>query len=208
MRKQRLIIIIGILLAVGSAWGMYKYAAELEKKLPVIVAKKTINQLDKFSDDNLEIIQMPPRYILPGAYASLEQATGKTAGAKIYPGEQIIPDKIARDQIILNENERLLFIPCNNVLMKPRQKVDIYIVYQPGKSAKTGAHVVLKEKVIANVIDERGASIYIDSKSVLDISKRQAGVEIIATTEEISDYLAELLYAKETVVRYGEGVIQ
>lgn len=208
MNKQRFLIIIGLLLALGSGYTIINYAAELDQKVPVVVAKKTVEPLDKLSVENLEIIQIPPRCILPGAFTSIQQATGKTAGIKIFPGEQIIPEKLSAGQIAIQPDERLLYLPYQNAQMKPGQRVDVIIVYQPGKSEKTGSEVALRNKVVASVLSQDGASLADEAKSVLKIDNSQAGIEIIATEAEILSYLSELVYAKEMIVRYGEGVNQ
>lgn len=206
MKKQRLVIILlGLLLAAGSSAGLYRLIGELEKKEPVLVIKKTVEPQVEFTGDAVEIVMIPPRYILSGAISDPEAVLGKRAGVKMFPGEQVLRQKLVLDTAKLEDNQRYLYVASKNVTMKPGQKVDVYFIYTPGKSNYSGVEKILEGKLIANVLDERGYRILYGHSNTAESGRSQAGLELIVSTEEILNYLSKLSFAKETIVRYGEG---
>lgn len=204
MSKQRyILIVLGLFLAVGSAYGLLSYSGQLEPKVPVVVVKKDMEPLERFSAENVQIILVPPGYVLPQAVTTLEQLAGKMAGAPLYRGEQVLSGRVGQDLISAGKNERYLYIKNKNVLMKPGQKIDVYLVYEPGKLQYAGVERVLSGKRVVNVLDETGKGLYSNGNKP-DPVRSQAGLEILVTQEEIADYLDRLRYAAEVLVRYGE----
>lgn len=204
MNKQRLILIIlGLVIAIGSAYGMYRFAGNLEQKATVAVVTKDIKAYEKIGSGNVQLVSIPVKYILPNVITNINTLVGKEAKANMYQGEQVIKDRIGEGIIKPSMNERLIFIPASDVVMKPGEKIDIYIVYVLGKSKYEGTERLLADKVVASVIGDTGLDIYDVIKG--DIVKNQTGIEVLLTHEEILLYLERMQYAKDIIVRQGRG---
>lgn len=203
MNKQRLILILlGLALALGSAYGMFQFAGQLEATFPVVVASRDIKAAEAFGPDNVRSIRIPEKYILASAVKEPSQLAGQKARYDIYAGEQILSGRTGQKTTIKpSVNERLLFIPAQDVAMKRGQQVDIYLVYTPGKSLYEGVERILAGKVVASVISEGGYSAEAEKYAAV---RSQSGIEVILTHEEIILYLERLQYAKDVLVRHGE----
>lgn len=201
-RNRLLIIILGLMISGGSGWAMYRFSGEMEETKQVLIVTKRIEALENFSASNVKAINIPSRYILPGAVTSPQELTGKMAAIPMYEGEQVITNKIDKGRIIPRGEERYLFVPTKGVTMKPGQKVDIYYAYEPGRSPYTGVEKVLADKIVAYVLDEAGRDI--GQEKYEDLIKVQAGIEILVTHEEIQIYLEKGKYSKTTIVKQGE----
>lgn len=204
MNKQRLILILlGLIIAVGSAYGMYIYTGNLERKINVAVVIKNIKAYEKIEPGNVQLVSMPAKYILPNAVTNINALVGKEAKVDMYRGEQVIQDRIGEGIIKPSTNERLIFIPTQDVIMKQGEKVDIYLVYVPGKSKYEGSERLLADKLVATVIGDTG----LDVNDVIkgDMLKKQSGIEVLLTHEEILLYLERIQYAKDVIVRQGRG---
>ncbi len=205
MKKKRiLIIILGLTISLGSVLALFKLTGNLEKKVPVVLITEELKPLEAFTSQNVQVVEIPTRYLVPHAVQSLKDVVGKRAAIPIYPGEQLLADKISQSKTALTTEERYLSISTNGVLMKPGQKVDIYLAYDPGKSSYQGVEKILADKVVAAAVDEMGRDIY---NGKAETEGQQAAIEIIVTQEEIVSYLEKERYAKETIVKQG-GVIQ
>lgn len=204
MNKQRIILIIlGLTLALGSAYGMYKFTGNMEKKVAVAVVTKNIKAYGKFEPGNVQMTQLPAKYVLPNAVTNINMLEGKEALVNMYQGEQVLQDRVGEGAVKPSEDERLFFIPAKDVVMRPGQKVDIYMVYTPGKSVYEGVERLLSGKTVASVIGDTGQNTY--GLNINDTAKSQSGIEIYLTHEEITLYLDRKQYAKEVIVRYEEG---
>lgn len=183
-RKRIFLILLGLMLSIGSAYGMYQNIGNLEKKINVAVAIKQINAKEKLGPENVAMISLPARYVLPNAISNINILLDKETKTRIYQGEQIIQDRISETEIKPSDNERLFFIPAENIVMKSGESVDIYLVYTAGKSLYEGAERLLTDKVIASVI-------------------KQSGIEVLLTHEEILLYLDRKRFSEEVIVRHG-----
>lgn len=201
-RKRLILILLGLTLSFGSAYGMYKNVGNLESKISVAVAIKQINANEKLGPENVKIINMPVRYVLQNAISDINMLLDKEATVRIYQGEQIIRDRISEKVIKPSDNERLFFIPVENIVMKPGQSVDIYLVYTPGKSLHEGVERLLADKVIVSIIGDRGQNAYLFTESEKVI--KQSGIEVLLTHEEILLYLDRKRFSEEVIVRHGE----
>ena len=111
MQKQKLILIIGVVLGVIAVFlikvyldQQRAYIAELEKKkaqklqqqsaVPVLVAKKDITKDSPIEADSVELQNVPKEFMQPQAVTSLSRVTGMTTLAPIAKGEQITLSKL------------------------------------------------------------------------------------------------------------------
>jgi len=204
LRKQRLaLIVLGLFISVGSAWFMYRATERFVPKTPVVVAARRIEPQEKITKENVKVLLMPAQYVLPGAVTALEAVTGRLAGVRLYEGEQVLAVKIEQEEIAPAQDERYLFIPYNKIMLRPGQRVDLYLLYNSDKSPYAGAEKVLADKVVASVINEAGQDIHHGEK-INEMSKL-SGIEIIVAEEEIKSYLEKVRYAKEYLVRQKQG---
>lgn len=203
LKKRMFLIVIGIALAAGSAWGMFHFAGAMEGKAPVVVASGLIKTAERLTPDNVQIAYLPGKYLLDGAVVSLSEALGKTAAQNIYPGEQILQNKINRDSLSLRKNERCLFIPVKNVFLKPGERVDVYLAYTPGGHPYAGVERVLTGKTVVAARDSLGHEI--KNGQADNAGAAESGIEVALTQEETIAYLEKQRYAQCIVVRYGEG---
>lgn len=203
LKKRMFLTILGAVISLTSAWAMFRFSAEMQDKAPVVVAAKMIKTAENFTPDNLRIDYLPGKYLLPGAVTSLSQATGQRAGQNIYPGEQILQEKISRGVFGSGKNDRFLFIPIKNVFIKPGERVDVYLVYTPGAHPYTGVERVITGKFVVAARDSTGHEI--NSGQIVNAGAAENGIEIALTHEEMIEYLEKQRYAQSIVVRYGEG---
>jgi len=206
LNRQRIILMLfGLFLACGSAYAIYQLAGAKEREVPVVVVAKEIQPLEKFTTDNIRIMNISSKYVPKNAVLSLDNLMEKMAATTLYEGEQLISSRIYTGRVIANEDERYLYIPVKNVVLKPGEIVDIYLVYTPGKSVYSGVETALVDKVVATVVDDTGKDIY-GSYLTQGQPQVQAGIEVLAAPEEIVLYLDKLRYAKDVLVRHGKGV--
>ncbi|MDX9872798.1 MAG: SAF domain-containing protein [Clostridia bacterium] len=203
MNKPRLILILlGLTLALGSAYGMFRLTGQLEAAYPVVVAARDIKAAEEFGPDSVRVVSLPEKYILSSAVKNVSILSGQKARTEIYAGEQILPERIGpKTTLKPSANERLFFIPVKEVAMQKGQKVDVYLLYTPGKSGYAGAERLLAGKVVASVVSEGGHSV---SAEKLAAGRSQSGIEIMLTHEEILLYLERQQYARDVLVRHGE----
>lgn len=201
-RKRLIVIILGLIISGVSGWAMFRIPGVMEESRQVLVITKKIEAYEGFSDSNVNIVNIPSRYVLPGAVSSPQELIGKIATMPMYEGEQITAPKIGQGIIVPLKEERYLLIPTKGISMKPGQKVDIYYAYEHGRSSYTGVEKILSDKTVAAVLDETGHDIY--SGKNQGIKAVQAGIEVLVTHEEIQDYLEKGKYSKTTIVKQRE----
>lgn len=182
---------------------MYRMTSNHEEMGLVIVAEKDIEPLEELGPQNLSQIELPVRYIVSQGVKSLNEVSGKKAAVPIYKGEQLIVPKLNERILIPQDTERYLLLSSKGLEMMPGQKVDVYLVFESGKSQYTGVEKVLCERVVATVLDEGGRKIH--QKEGLSLNQVQTGVEVIVDEEEIYNYLEKRRYAKEVIIRHAEG---
>lgn len=201
-RNRLVVIILGLMISGGSGWAMYRYCGAMEETRQVLVVTKNIGALDDISASDFITVNMPKRYVLPGAIKSPQELSGKIAVIPMFEGEQITIHKIDPGIIVPQKEERYLFVPTKGISMKPGQKVDIYYAYEPGRSSYSGVEKILSDKTVAAVLDESGRDIYRCQNEGL--RPVQSGIEILVTHEEIQDYLEKGKYSKTTIVKQRE----
>lgn len=201
-RSRVLVIILGLLLAGGSGWGMYRVTADKTETKQVLIVSKKLEAMEPFTAASFQSISIPKNYVLPGAIADPREIQDKVALVPMYEGEQIIADKIGECRIVSRPGESYLFIPAKSVALEPGQKVDIYFNYEPGRSPYSGVEKILADKTVAVVRNEAGQNIH--EGKVDGFNSLQAGIEILVTQDEIMNFLEKGQYAKCTIVRKGE----
>ena len=63
-------------------------------KVPVVVAKVEIKELEVIDDRKVKIANVPKKYLMPGAFQKIEDLYNTIAAVPIKPGEQITKPRI------------------------------------------------------------------------------------------------------------------
>lgn len=201
-RNRVVIIVLGLLISGGSGWAMLRFSETREETRQVLVVTKKIEALDSISASNYIAVNIPNKYVLPGAVISPQELSGRIAAIPMFEGEQITVHKIDPGIIVPQNDERYLFLPMKGISVKPGQKVDIYYAYEPGRSTYSGVERILSDKTVAAVLDESGRDIYRNKYEGL--KPVQAGIEILVTHEEIQNYLEKGKHSKTIIVKQRE----
>jgi hypothetical protein len=209
LKRYRIALaLVGLCLAAGSATALYQLPGKVEEKVPVLTMVQDIEPFDQFHPEWVLVKWVPPDCRLPGAFTSYEAVAEKRAAVKMYAGEQVISKKVLTGDMTPLVEERYLHVPLKGVRLKPGEKIDIYLVYQPGQPFYSGVERVLAGKRVARVLDEAGNSLHNGNGRTTQSFPVQAGIEIIVSGQEIEEYLEKEQYAKRIIVRYGEGAYQ
>jgi len=191
----------------------------LEQKVPVVIASRTILPLERFTQDNIKIIKIPPQYKVKGAVAVIDDLMGMTSATYFYPGEQILTEKMRRNTIIPKPGEKYCYLPIKGRVFKLGEKVDVILVFKNKKVKNEDAFTsseevsglisekVFNKKVVASILDNQGRYIYDPVKGYKNEAAGSiAGIEILATDDEIKNYLEKKpISISELLVRYGES---
>lgn len=170
---------------------------------PVLIVVKEIAPWEMFTPQNVKSLPIPVNCVLTNALTDFNDINGMYSSIRLFPGEQIIKERIDEGCIYANNNERYIYVPIKEVQLRPGELVDIYLIYKTGITKYHGVEKIFAGKRVATVLDERGRGL-INSKESLELEKRQCGVEILATEEEIGQYLEKKQYAQQILVRFGK----
>lgn len=109
MRRGRILILLGLILAIGTAAAVYVVVNSMEPSQTseivledVVVATQPIAE-EELVDGRIDLLPMPKEYIPEGAYRSLDGMSGLLAagpipqGAIIHPSMLISPEDLARE---------------------------------------------------------------------------------------------------------------
>ena len=128
----------------------------------VVVAKKSIRELETLQEDLLELQPMPAKYLQPGYASSVEEVLGLVALAPIRKGEQILKNKVIKPGIEtglslqVTPGKRAITLPNSKGqgvtnLLKPGDRIDILTaldVNRGGASSQKFIKVLLQDVVI------------------------------------------------------------
>lgn len=203
VNRQKIIIAIGLIAAITATFFMFRFNNMLVKKVPVVVVTSNIMPLDVLSSQvNIRIEKIPPMYVLADAATTIEQVEGKIAKMRLYPGEQIILDKLNPDKKVPLPGEKYLQLPVKGIIIKPGEKVDVWVEYIPGKSQFIGAEKILTDKTVVASLDGQGKSLFnpatgLPSQGV----SAQASIEIIVNDADIKRFIEKTSVAKQVIIR-------
>ncbi|MFZ5595957.1 MAG: Flp pilus assembly protein CpaB [Bacillota bacterium] len=179
--KINLILIIALVFGLAAAGGTYQYFKYLENTYkasgnfyPVAVAKTTIPARQVITEQMVDFTEMPSNYINQSALGKPGDVIGKMAKETIYPGEQIIKNKLADSgdpteglSLIVEPGRRAMTIAVNEVtgvagLLKPGDRVDILgTVNVGGKDGVVTSLLIQNIKILAV---NKSTSVALDNK--------------------------------------------
>lgn len=135
-----------------------QFIQEFGNETPVVVAKVDITELELLDDRKVQVINVPAKYKMPGAFSSIEEIYNTIASVPILTGEQITKPRItypgARTglsrQISIGKRAFSLQITegmAVSKLIKPGDRIDILamIDYAGGRKDKMKVKTVLQD---------------------------------------------------------------
>lgn len=130
------------LLAAGLVYSYLKSLADQTAKqgLPVVVAKTDVPPKTRLTAEMLQIVNVPPEYIQPGAVQEINKAVGIVAREQIVAGEQVtqrrllLEGKSAGFSGIIPPDKRAITVAVTEVtgvagLVKPGDYVDVIVTF-------------------------------------------------------------------------------
>lgn len=165
--KNKLILLLAIIFALVAAFGTYKYLENVKETYrqsgnyaQVAVAAARIPAKTPITEQMLNFIEMPAEYILPGSVVNAGDAVGKLARSDIYPGEQILQNKLIGKNdpagglsAKITPGQRAVTIAVDQVsalagLVSPGDKVDVAVTLESDKGPVTST-ILQKIPVLA-----------------------------------------------------------
>lgn len=142
--KNKLILILAVVTGLIAAGGIYMYLKDLKEAyqisgdfVQVAVARQLIPAKTQISVQMFELQDLPAKYINEQAAVESKEVLGKVARVDIFPGEQILRNKLAGNKdaadglpFLLQPGQRAVTIAVNEVsgiagLVKPGDRVDV-----------------------------------------------------------------------------------
>ncbi|MCL6477974.1 MAG: Flp pilus assembly protein CpaB [Peptococcaceae bacterium] len=167
-RRINLVLMVAVLFGLVAAYGTYQYLKHMENMykssenfVKVAVAKVRIPARQVIGEQMVEIKEMPANYIGPSVIGRKEEVVGKIARSEIYPGEQIIKNKVASPQdpgeglaMLVEPGRRAMTVAVNDVsgvagLLKPGDHVDILATVSVNKDTPITSLIVQNVRVLA-----------------------------------------------------------
>lgn len=146
--KNKLILLLAIIFGSIAAFGAFQYMRTMENTYQlsgnytqVATARETIPARATIQGSMLEFIEVPVEYVMPGAILDPADAVGKLARSEIYPGEQLMTQKLMQreDQqgglaVKVEDGKRAVTIPANQVnslhgLLEVNDTVDVMVTF-------------------------------------------------------------------------------
>lgn len=155
---------IALVLSLITTMLVYNYlktvtAPTVKEGQPVVVAKTEITPRTKITPDMVQVTQVPPEYIQPGAMGDQSVVVGAVAREKIFAGEQIterrlvIESKSAGFSGIIPKDKRALTIGVTEVtgvagFIKAGDYVDIIATFDQNMVGDHVSHVMLQNLLV------------------------------------------------------------
>ncbi len=160
---------ISVGLGVLAMFLIYSYSqdkkAEYDKKYGtskrIVVAKKTIQEMETIDDTQVEFKEIPVDFVQPGAMEDIEEVVNRVAAVPFKEGEQIIDNKtlsLGPNTGLAHQvapNKRGVSVPVDEVrgvskLVIPGDHVDILasIDIGSGPSRKTEVRTIMQDVVV------------------------------------------------------------
>ncbi len=142
--KNKLILILAVLVGLAAAGGIYMYLDNMKKTYQVegdfakvVAASQRIPAKTQVTAQMVEIKEVPTKYINPKAAIDVKEVVGKTVKSEILPGEQVLRDKLATGKessdglsYLIEPGKRAVTIAVNEVSgvagqILPGDRVDV-----------------------------------------------------------------------------------
>ena len=172
--KNKLILLLAIVFGCVSAFGIFQYMRTMEATYQlsgdytqVATAKQVITARSIIHGSMLEFIEVPVEYVMGDAVLDPADAVGKMARGDIFPGEQIMTQKLMtrEDQtgglaVRIDEGKRAVAIPVGLVsslhgLLNVNDQVDVLVTFsyeEETTEAETGRRVDKQQVATSTII--------------------------------------------------------
>ncbi|MHB1043537.1 MAG: Flp pilus assembly protein CpaB [Eubacteriales bacterium] len=142
--KNKLILVLAILVALVAAGGAYMYLENVKDTyresgdfVKVVVAKQRIPAKTQVTAQMLEMKDIPARFVNNQATLDFKEVVGKIARSEILTGEQVLRDRLAKDRdvteglsLMIQPGKRAVTISVTEVtgvagMVRPGDHVDV-----------------------------------------------------------------------------------
>jgi pilus assembly protein CpaB len=142
--KNKLILILALVVGLAAAGGIYFYLDSMKKTyqvegdfVKVVISKQRIPSKTMITAQMIETKEIPSQFINTNAAVDPKEVIGKTVKSEILPGEQVLRDKIAGAKgsseglsYIIQPGKRAVTIAVNEISgvagqILPGDRVDI-----------------------------------------------------------------------------------
>ncbi len=143
MKLSKKIIIIAIILAAVTTYGVYIYLNSIQETvsqvnyIEVLVANRNIPAKTKIDKSMVSVEKIAEEYVIKNAVTNMAQITGKYTMERILEGEQILSERLVDPEKInfsyqIPKGKRAVTIKVNDVtgvsdLIKPGDYVDVLV---------------------------------------------------------------------------------
>ncbi len=146
--KNKLILLLAILFGSIAAFGAFQYTKSVEdayqlsgNHTQVATVRETVPSQTLIQSEMLEFIEVPVEYVMPEAVLDPADAVGKMARSDIFPGEQLLAQKLMdRDDqrsglaVKVEDGKRAVTIPVGLVsslhgLLNVSDRVDVMVTF-------------------------------------------------------------------------------
>ena len=219
--KNKLILLLAVVFGCVAAFGAFKYIQTVEATYQlsgnftqVATAKQTIPGRATIQGAMLEFVEMPVEYVMAGAVLDPADAVGKLARSDIYPGEQLLAQKLMdrEDQrgglsVKVEEGKRAVSIPVGQVsslhgLLEVNDRVDVLVTFgyeMEERNAETGSRE--EKKYI-------GTSTIIHNTPILAVNSRTVSAAEKAGETTTITVMVEPDEAQQIALAIQQGSIQ
>jgi pilus assembly protein CpaB len=151
--RYRILLIVAVLIAAGSAWGAYRIIANMRASnrvvtRSVVVAAKDITEGASLTGDALALAELPVAAIPAGAFSVTDSVVERVARVSIFRGEAIVPGRLAPVgttpgiEVKISPGKRAMAVRIDDVtglsgLMQPNSRVDVLVTLRD-ESGSTG----------------------------------------------------------------------
>lgn len=160
--RTTMLLVLSLFMGVGAAWVANNWVgsqlvpeAQADANLAnVVVASLAIPFGTKIEKNHIKTVGLPKNALPGGAITSIEDVVGKIAKQGMYPGEVIIPEKLAEHEggstlaAVIQPNMRAITLRVNDVIgvagfLLPGNRVDILASKRSGRGT-ANTYTVLK----------------------------------------------------------------
>lgn len=154
--KNKIILILAVIVGLAAAGGLYVFLENMQKTyqikgdfVKVVVASQRIPAKTQITAQMIELKDIPSNYVNERAAVDTKEVVGKVLKSEIFPGEQVLRDKLAKDNdpsgglaFIIPPGRRAVTIAVNEVsgvagLVRPGDRVDVIATFDPGTGSIT-----------------------------------------------------------------------
>jgi pilus assembly protein CpaB len=149
--RYRIVLIVAVIVASGSAWGVYRILGNMRASnrvvtRMVVVAAEDITEGAALTSDALTLAELPIAAIPAGAFSAADSVVERVARVSIFKGEAIVPGRLAPAgttagiEVKISPGKRAMAVRIDDVtglsgLMQPNSRVDVLVTLRDEENA-------------------------------------------------------------------------